>query len=90
MLKNTSSPYRNQQGRTTTRVSCGVGMHVCAILDNGKAKCWGANMLGQLGIGDSAARGDNPNEMMNALPEINMGTVSIHVLNVHCPVQSIW
>ncbi|HEX2672571.1 MAG TPA: hypothetical protein VHM25_16930, partial [Polyangiaceae bacterium] len=32
--------------------------HSCAILDDGKLKCWGYNYDGQLGLGDTINRGD--------------------------------
>lgn len=32
--------------------------HACAILVNGKLKCWGNNRYGQLGLGDLRNRGD--------------------------------
>ncbi len=50
------------------------GDHVCVILDNSTVKCWGDNTFGQLGLGNTAARGDNPNEMGNNLPAVNLGT----------------
>jgi uncharacterized repeat protein (TIGR01451 family) len=37
-------------------------------------KCWGANFYGQLGQGDTTNRGDNPNELGDNLPAINLGT----------------
>lgn len=45
-------------------LSLGVS-HTCALLTTGKLKCWGDNQFGQLGLGDTANRGDglidNPN-----------------------------
>jgi len=48
--------------------------HTCAILDNDTLKCWGINSLAQLGLGDSADRGDGPGEMGDALPAVSLGT----------------
>ncbi len=60
-------------GRTATAVATGVG-HTCALLDNATVKCWGGNASGQLGLGDIASRGDEPGEMGDALPPVNLGT----------------
>ena len=46
----------------------------CALLDNYQVKCWGNNSVGQLGLGDFNNRGDEPLEMGNALPYINLGS----------------
>jgi alpha-tubulin suppressor-like RCC1 family protein len=46
----------------------------CAVLAEGRLKCWGAAAYGQLGLGDSEARGDQPGEMGDALPDVNLGT----------------
>jgi alpha-tubulin suppressor-like RCC1 family protein len=61
-------------GRTAAQVSAGP-FNVCAVLDNGQVKCWGANAAGQLGQGLSTAEnvGDEPNEMGAALPPIDLG-----------------
>lgn len=52
-----------------------VANHACALLKNGgKIKCWGENFLGQLGLGDTMARGDEPGEMGDSLPFVDLGT----------------
>ncbi len=60
-------------GRTVVQMDGGAE-HTCAVLDNGSLKCWGGNANGQLGLGDTANRGDAPGEMGNALPAVNLGT----------------
>ena len=47
--------------------------HTCAALKDGNLKCWGNNTYGQLGLGDTASRGDDLNEMGTALPEVLAG-----------------
>jgi alpha-tubulin suppressor-like RCC1 family protein len=60
-------------GRTAVAVSVGYN-HACALLDDAHIKCWGNNDTGKLGLGDAFSRGDNPGEMGDALPEVNLGT----------------
>jgi cysteine-rich repeat protein len=59
-------------GRTATSVVAGT-YHTCAILDDATLKCWGSND-GKLGLGDSAARGNAPGTMGDALPAVRLGT----------------
>ena len=47
--------------------------YACAILTNGKIKCWGQNNKGQLGLGHKDDQGDDLGEIEN-LPTINLGT----------------
>jgi alpha-tubulin suppressor-like RCC1 family protein len=43
------------------------------LLDDHSLKCWGSNNNGQLGLGDTKNRGDEPNEMGDDLPAIDLG-----------------
>ncbi len=60
-------------GKTAVEISMNY-QHVCARLNDGSVKCWGGNSLGQLGLGDTAARGNEPGEMGDNLPIVNLGT----------------
>jgi len=46
----------------------------CALLDDNSVKCWGINQYGALGLGDREDRGDEPGEMGDALPPVDLGT----------------
>ncbi len=50
-----------------------TGGSVCVILDTGQVKCWGQNLsvVAQPGLGDI---GDDPGEMGDGLPYIDLGT----------------
>ena len=37
-----------------------------------RVNCWGANDVGQLGLGDTQQRGDAPGEMGAALPVVQL------------------
>ena len=60
-------------GRTAIDVALG-NLHTCALLDDHTVKCWGDNSDGQLGLGDTQARGDAPGELGDALPAVDLGT----------------
>ncbi len=59
-------------GRTAKAIAVG-GVHSCALLDNDTVKCWGSNVLGQLGQGDTTRRGDDPGEMGANLLAVDLG-----------------
>ena len=60
-------------GRTATAVAAGFS-HTCAVLDTGQLTCWGANTLGQLGLGNTTTRGDGDGEMGASLAIVQLGT----------------
>jgi len=59
-------------GRTAVALAAGDN-HTCARLDNGAIKCWGLNIVGQLGLGDTTRRGDAVSGMGDALPAVALG-----------------
>ncbi|MCE9669977.1 Ig-like domain-containing protein [Myxococcus stipitatus] len=59
-------------GRTAKALIAG-STHSCALLDDDTVKCWGENADGNLGLGDTRNRGDNPDEMGDALPAVDLG-----------------
>lgn len=72
-------------------VSVGKGaFHTCVVFDDGRMKCFGRNDLGQLGLGDTEDRGDEPGEMGSALPFVDLGgpvaSVDCGVLENCCAV----
>jgi alpha-tubulin suppressor-like RCC1 family protein len=67
-------------GRTAVALALGT-YRTCALLDDASVKCWGWNGAGYLGIGDTNDRGDQPGEMGDALPRVNLGT-GRHALSI--------
>eukprot|EP00752_Nemacystus_decipiens_P012783 g11321.t1 len=59
-------------GVTPVSITAG-GWHTCAIVDDDKLKCWGYNQWGELGLEDKDDRGDEPNEMGDNLPFVDLG-----------------
>ena len=67
------NPINLGAGRTATQV--GIGWtYTCALLDNSRVKCWGANNYGQLGRGNTATYGTSPSHMGDNLPYVDLGT----------------
>jgi alpha-tubulin suppressor-like RCC1 family protein len=60
-------------GRTALQLTSGYA-NTCARLDDSSVKCWGRNLDGELGLGDTNKRGDGPGEMGANLPTVNLGT----------------
>lgn len=60
-------------GRTARALSAGDD-HVCAILDDGSLKCWGAASSGALGSGATTDIGNEPGEMGSALAAVSLST----------------
>ncbi|MGE3466462.1 MAG: choice-of-anchor Q domain-containing protein, partial [Pyrinomonadaceae bacterium] len=67
------APVALGTGRTAVAIRSKFN-HTCALLDDASVKCWGWNITGQLGLGDTADRGDAAAEMGDALPAVSLGT----------------
>jgi cysteine-rich repeat protein len=66
-------------GKKAKAIAAG-GIHTCVILAaDSKVKCWGYNNQGQLGLGDTIARGGAPGTMGDALPNVDLGTNKLAV-----------
>lgn len=59
-------------GRTAVKLFTET-FNSCVLLDDGTVKCWGRNLLGALGLGDTRDRGINPSDMGDNLPPIELG-----------------
>jgi alpha-tubulin suppressor-like RCC1 family protein len=67
---------------TTLSLAAGNG-HACAVLPGNQVKCWGHNIFGQLGLGDTPNRGDQPNEMGAALAAVASNVSLIAAGDIH-------
>ena len=66
-------------GQPYTAIAIGTGYrHSCAVLDDGKVKCWGHGEFGQLGQGSTDILGDglydDDGDSMTALVALPVGT----------------
>ena len=50
------------------------GSRSCALLEDHTIKCWGANTMGELGLGHMAYRGDRSGTMGDALERVDLGS----------------
>jgi alpha-tubulin suppressor-like RCC1 family protein len=75
-LGNTTNQYSPagpvDLGTGKTALSIVAADHTCARLSDGSLKCWGFNGYGELGLGDTTNRGDNPGEMGDNLPTVKL------------------
>ena len=55
----------------------GASSSTCVLLSTLDVKCWGDNSVGQLGQGHTNDLGDEPNELGDYLPPVNMGVSEI-------------
>jgi cysteine-rich repeat protein len=53
-------------------ITSGYGA-TCALLADARVKCWGFNQYGELGLGDADSRGDDPSELGDQLPAVEIG-----------------
>jgi len=60
------------EGRRARAIAAGSD-HSCALLDDGAVVCWGQNDLGQLGLGHTEHRGDDPGELGESLAAVDLG-----------------
>ena len=66
-------PHFDFIGVRTAQVLAAGAFHTCAVLDDSSVKCWGRNDAGQLGLGDSANRGNSAGEMGGILLRVDLG-----------------
>ena len=59
-------------GRTATAITAG-GAHTCALLDDGRVRCWGNGGNGRLGSGGAGNVGDDPGETPGSVEPVNLG-----------------
>ena len=63
-------------GRKAVAIS-GGDLHACAILDNGRVRCWGSNAVGQLGYGNTDSIGDD--ETPGSVAPVGLGRKAIAI-----------
>jgi alpha-tubulin suppressor-like RCC1 family protein len=71
-------PDLRLRGRPVDAIAAGAD-HTCAVLRGGRLECWGRNSEGQLGLGDSTNRGDQPGQMGDSLAAVDLGEGAVAV-----------
>ena len=69
----TNLPFVDLGTGVTVQQIAMEGWHVCALMTDGRVKCWGLNQDGQLGLGDTGNRGFGPRQMGDNLPYVDLG-----------------
>ncbi|WP_437893217.1 hypothetical protein [Sorangium sp. So ce124] len=70
-MGDTLPPVDLGEGATAEAITAGAN-HTCALLTDGRVKCWGSNGSGQLGLGDRENRGDKSGTMGDALAAVEL------------------
>lgn len=77
--------------RRVTQISTSY-YHACVRFDDGKARCWGDNATGQLGIDSTNDYGDEVAEQLSALPDLpldNVQSISAGIFNTCAIIGSL-
>lgn len=67
-------PLARERAQPAVRAVGRGDYHVCALTAEGVVTCWGKNARGQIGLEKHSALGDDPGELGDALPFINLGS----------------
>lgn len=67
-------------GGTVVQVAAG-GEHTCALLDTGAVRCWGLNVSGQLGYGNTTNVGDD--EQPESAGDVPLGAAATAIVAGH-------
>lgn len=67
----------------------GGASHMCALLADGKVRCWGYNVYGQLGLGHTNNVGDDPGEMPPPALDLGGAALDLSLGHYHgCVIQA--
>jgi cysteine-rich repeat protein len=55
------------------------GSHTCALLDTGSVRCWGRNISGQLGYGNTSSVGDTPDNLPSDAGDVRVGGAVVQI-----------